>query len=83
MKIDWTRKRTKIETWQNSSASALKRFDLNLIKLNYQQERVRLEAMLEEITGEKMVFWDDEAASEVGDMLLTIEQWHMVCNVVS
>ncbi len=83
MKIDWTRKRTKIERWQSSSANDLGRFELNSIKFDYQQERVRLEAMLEEITGVKIVFWDDEPASEAGDMLLTIEQWRMVCHVAS
>lgn len=83
MKTDWTRKRKKIEAWQSSSASAPVRFDLNSIKFDYQQERVRLEAMLEEITGVKIVFWDDEPASDAGDVLLTIEQWQVVSHVAS
>ena len=39
--------------------------------------------MLEEITGVKIVFWDDEPASDAGDVLLTIEQWQVVSHVAS
>ncbi len=83
MKLDWTRKRTKLEKWQKSAFGSIPHIDLNSIHSEFALKRTQLEKSLAELGVERAVFWDGIESSHSNDTLLTKEQWDVVAHSIS
>lgn len=81
MKLDWTRKRTKLEKWQKSAFGSIPQIDLDSIHSEFALNRTQLEKSLAELGVERAVFWDGNDATHSNDTLLTLDQWKIVAHL--
>jgi hypothetical protein len=75
MKTEWTKRRAKIETWQQNSFAGIMKIDLDAIRSEFELERDCLGKALAELSSARIVFWDGSDFTPLADALLTLEQW--------
>ena len=75
MKAEWTKRRTKIESWQRNSSAESMKIDLHAIRSEFELERERLGKTLAEFSAGMIVFIDDSDFTSLADTLLTAAQW--------
>jgi hypothetical protein len=75
MKAEWTKRRTKIDSWQRNSSAGIMKIDLDAIRSEFELERERLGKTLAKVSSAVIVFCDDLSQSHLEDTLLTSAQW--------
>lgn len=80
MKAEWTKRRTKIETWQRNSSAGMMKIDLDAIRSEFELECERLGTTLAKVSSVVIVFCDDLSQSHLEDTLLTSAQWRYLIN---